>query len=82
MYRLHFQGGGTTIKDTSLLNILTWGVYLAVPVPKIVYCTGHITCGHKKDAIFFTEIFFDPINDLDPEKKHVDLHMFDGSNVC
>ena len=51
-------------------------------VQKIVDCTGHITGGHKKDAIFFAEIFFDPMNDLDPEKKLVELHMFDGANVC
>ena len=51
-------------------------------VPKIVYFTGHITCGHKKDAKFVVDIFFDPINDLDTEKKLVDLHMFDGYSVC
>ena len=45
-------------------------------------CTGHITGGHKKDAKFVAEIFFDPNNDLDPEKKLVDLHIFDGSSVC
>ena len=26
--------------------------------------------------------FFDPMNDIDPEKKRVDLQMFDGSSVC
>ena len=45
-------------------------------------CTGHITGGHKKDAKFVAESFFDPMNDLDPEKKLVDLHMFDGASVC
>ena len=45
-------------------------------------CTGHITGGHKKDANFFVESFFDPMNEIDPEKKLVDLHMFDGASVC
>ena len=25
---------------------------------------------------------FDPLNDLDPEKKLFDLHIFDGASVC
>ena len=53
------------------------GVYLPVLDQKIVDYKGHITGGHKEDAIFFAESFFDPVNDLDPEKKLVDLHMFD-----
>ena len=48
----------------------------------IVEYTGHITGGHKKDAKFVAEIFFDPMNDFDAEKKLVDLHMFDGVSVC
>ena len=44
-------------------------------------CTGHITGGHNKDAKFVAESFFDPINYLDPEKKLLDLHMFDGASV-
>ena len=32
--------------------------------------------------IFFADSFFGPINDLDPENKLMDLHMFDGSSVC
>ena len=44
-------------------------------------CTGHITGGQKKDSIFVADSFFDPINDLDPEIKLVDLHMFDGASV-
>ena len=45
-------------------------------------CTGHITGGHKKDTICFAESFFDTMNDLDPEKNLVDLHIFDGASVC
>ena len=45
-------------------------------------CTGHITGDHKKDAKCVAESFFDPMNDLDPENKLVDLHMFDGTSVC
>ena len=45
-------------------------------------CTGHITGVHKKDAKFVAESFFDPMNDLDPEKKLVGLRMFNGANVC
>ena len=44
--------------------------------------TGHITGGHKKDAKFVAESFFDTMNDLDPEKKIVNLHMFDGAILC
>ena len=51
-------------------------------VQNIIDCTGHITCGQKKDDKFVAESFFDPINDVDPEKKLVDLHMFDGASVC
>ena len=51
-------------------------------VQNIVDCTGHITGGHKKDDKCFAESFFDPMNDLDPNKKIVDLHMFDGASVC
>ena len=77
-----FQGDGAKIKDTPLINILDGGVYLPISVQKIVYCTGHIIGGHKKDAKFVVESFFDPNNYLGPEKKLVDLHMFDGSSVC
>ena len=82
IYGINFHGDGATIKDTPLLNILSRGVHLPVSVQKIVEFTGHITGGHKKDSKFFEESFFDPINDLDPEKKLVDLHMFYGSSVC
>ena len=82
IYGLHFQGDGATIKDTPLLNILAEVVYLPVPVQKIVECTVHITGVHKKDAKFVAESLFDPMNYLDPEKKIVDLHMFDGSSMC
>ena len=51
-------------------------------VQDIVDCTGHITCGNNKDAKFATDIFFDTMNELDPEKKIVDLNMFDGVSVC
>ena len=44
--------------------------------------TGQITGGHKKDAKFSAESFFDLMNYFDPEKKLVDLHMFDGTSVC
>ena len=53
IYGINFQGDGATIKETPLLNILDGGVYLPMSVQKIVDCTGHITGGHKKDAIFF-----------------------------
>ena len=52
-----------------------------MPFQNIVDCKGHITGGHNKDAKNFVESFFDLINDLDPEKKHVYLHMFGGASV-
>ena len=51
-------------------------------VQNIVNCTGHITSGHKNDATFVAENFFDPMNDLDLEKKIVYLQMFDRASVC
>ena len=51
-------------------------------VQNIVDCTGHITGGHKKYDNFVAESFFDLMNNLDPEKKLVDLHMFNGASVC
>ena len=45
-------------------------------------CTGHITGCHKKDTNFFADSFFDPMSELDQDKKLVDLHMFDGASVC
>ena len=45
-------------------------------------CTGHITGGHKEDTKFVVEILFDTMNDFDPEKKLMDLHIFDGASVC
>ena len=81
IYGLRFQGDGETINDTPLLNILDGGGYLPVSVKNIMDCTGHITVGHKKDAKFVAESFFDPMNDLNPEKKLVDLRMFDGASV-
>ena len=65
-------------------SLISWlgGGYLPVSVQNIVDCTGHITYGHKKDAKFVAESLFYPMNDLDPEKKIVDLHVFDGASVC
>ena len=51
-------------------------------VQNIVEFTGHITGGHKRDSKFVAESFFDPMNDIDPEKKRVDLHMLDVVSVC
>ena len=45
-------------------------------------CTGNITGGNKKDDEFVPDIFFDPMNDLDQEKKILDLHMFNIASVC
>ena len=44
-------------------------MYLPVLVQNIVNCTGHIIGGHNKDAKFVMESFFNPMNDLDPEKN-------------
>ena len=52
IFGLHFQGDGATIKGKPLLNILAGGVHLSMSVKKIVDCTGHVTGGHNKDAIF------------------------------
>ena len=51
-------------------------------VQNIVDCKGHIAVGQKKDTNFFVESFFDTMNDLDPENKCVELHIFDGASVC
>ena len=82
IYRLHFQGDGTTINEMPLLNVLDEGFHIPVSVQNTVDCTGHITVGHNKDDKFVAESLFDPTNDPDPEKKLVDLHIFDGSSVC
>ena len=50
-------------------------------VQKIVEYTVHIIGGHKEYSKIVVEGFFDPMNDLDPEQKLVDLHMFDGDSV-
>ena len=76
IYGLSLQCDGATIKDTPLLNILAGEVYLPVSFQNIVDCIGHITSGHKEDAEFIADIFFDPMNDLDPDKKLVGLNMF------
>ena len=68
----------------NLLNILArgGGFQLLVSVKNILDCTGHITGSHNKYAKFVAESFFDTMNNLDPDKKLVDLHMFDGVSVC
>ena len=81
IYGLHFQGEWTTIKDTPLINILAEGVHLPVSLQNIMDCTGHITGGNKKDSKFVADSFFDSMNDLDTDKKLVDLHMLYGSSV-
>ena len=55
IYGFNFQGYCETIKDTPLLNILAGGGYLPFSVQNIVDCTGHITCGQKKDHNFCRE---------------------------
>ena len=82
IYGLHFKGDGATIKETPLLNILLGGVHLPLSVQNIVECTGHITSIHNKDAKCVAESFFDTTNGIDPEKKLVNLHTFNGSIVC
>ena len=82
IYEIHFQVDGAAIKDTPLINILDGGFHLLVSFRKIVECTGHITGVHKKDAKFVADSLFDPMNDLDLDKKIVYLHMFDGASVC
>ena len=44
--------------------------------------TGHITGGHNKYTKFVADSLFDPMYNFDPEKKLVDLHMFDRASVC
>ena len=50
-------------------------------VENILECKGHITGVHKRDTKFVADIFFDSINDINPEKKLVYLHMFNAANV-
>ena len=71
-------------KSRTRTSLISWtgGGFLSVSVQNILYCIDHITGGHQKYANFFVESFFDITNDLDPDKKHVDLHMFDGARVC
>ena len=74
-----------TVKQSStrpsLISCLGGGVHLPVSVQNILDYTGHITGGHNKDAKFVAESFFDTMNDLDPEKKLVELHMLYGPSV-
>ena len=77
IYGLHFQRDGVRIKDKLFVYILAGRVYLPMSVQGILDCTGHTIGGQNKDAKFVAESFFDPMNKLDPEKKLVDLHMFD-----
>ena len=65
-----------------LLNILSGVVHLPVSVQNIVDCTDHITGVHKKDSKFVVDTFFDKNNDLDPEKKLLELYMFNVPSVC
>ena len=81
IYGIHFQYNGKKTKDTPLLNILDGGDHLPVSFQNILDFKGHTTGGQKKDSKFVADSFFDPKNDLDPEKKLVDLHMFDGASV-
>ena len=57
------------------------GVHLHVSSQNIVDCTVHISGGHNKDAKFVADSFFDPTNEIYPEKKLVELNMFNGSSV-
>ena len=82
IYGLYFQGGVAIINYTLLLNILAEGVHIPVLVQNILDCTGHITGGHKKNAKFLAGGFFDTMNFPDPEKKLLDLYMFNGDSVC
>ena len=58
------------------------GGYPPRSVQNIVDCTGHIIGGHNIYAKFVVDSFFDTMNDLEPENKLVDLHMFDGDSAC
>ena len=82
IYGIHFQGNGATIKYIPLLDTLSGRVCLPVSVQNIMDCRCHTTGDHNKVANVFADSFFDPMNDLDPEKKLVDLHLFDGASVC
>ena len=66
IYGIRFQCDVATIKDTLLLNILSWEVYLPVSVQNNIDYTGHIKGGNKKYAKIIVESFFDPMNELDP----------------
>ena len=48
----------------------------------ILYSTCQFTGGQNKDAKSVEESFFDPMNDLGPKKKLVDLIMFNETSVC
>ena len=65
--------------------------------PSLIYLLGGFTylCQSKilwtvqvtpqvvtRSMLNFLRSLFDPTNDLDPEKKLVDLHMFDEASVC
>ena len=77
-YGMCFFGDGATIKKMPLLNILgSCGAFTTCL--DIVDCTAHMAEGGKKDASFIAECVVPHLERLDPDKRLVDLLIYDGA---
>ena len=81
IYGLHFQSDGATIKDMPILNILSGG-FTYLYQSKILWAVQVTSQAVTRIMQFFAEVFFDPMNEHDPEEKLMELHIFDWVSVC
>ena len=66
----------------ALFNVMVLNGNSYPVVAAIKDCSGHLSEGGKKDALFIADVFTKLLLDFDREKNRVDIFYFDGaSNV-
>ena len=78
-FGLCFLGDGATVKKLPLVNVLGSTANIPPVVLEIHDCHAHMASGGRKDAPYISSIFFDHLEELDPNKNLTDVLFFDGA---
>ena len=79
IFGLSILGDGATIQKMPLFNILSSGVGNPAHVLRVIDCTSFLKQGIGKSGTQIASLCQPSMDELDPEKRLIDLVLFDGA---
>ena len=79
VFGIAIGGDGATIDKCPLFNAIACSPSNPSMVLDVFDCSEHAAAGKKKDAAFILRTMLPKMEEIDPQKKYIDLITFDGA---